>query len=558
MCHGPLKGWTVGPSYLCLAQHWVKAVEHHEPNAMPLAYADDLQATARTTRAVQKVLTVTKRFCQLTGMKLNTPKSGVWATSRRLRLQLQNNCCVDHQPIPLRWDDRCLGAYLSFTRRKCRSRIQHTEKDCDEILGRIEGLSLHLEARAHLVAAMVLPKALYGTAVSPPGEKEMRHLRAKCARAVWGHANRWRSVEAMFGLFTKGHLVDPLQKYSYDTFVSMRRVLRRRRELIPIFERIMCRRQLSRDSVPGPVASIMCAAHHANISFEDGRPTIIHHLNEHNALETVELQWLAPDCDTGGFLHALRESLRMEQWSEVAYRREDFRGAESGVNRKATLELHRMLSGLDRYRIRTILCGALNTKSRLVRLSDEVDPTCSCCETGAMETTRHLFSECPALAEGRHSEMQYEEWHNLPNCLKLLGIMPKDMAGIPARFQDEDGLKQLACFVQHNLLDLWQRRCDLTENVMQPQPRWQATRNVRPRAEIAQQVQVAEMAQEANRGTTRQTEPAQVRNVRPRIQRPDRARRTDLPSRRNVRQRLQENTFVQGANLQNGANWQAN
>ena len=65
----------------------------------------------------------------------------------------------------------------------------------------------------------------------------------------------------------------------------------------------------------------------------------------------------------------------MEQWSEVAYRREDFRGAESGVNRKATLELHRVLSGLDRYRLRTILCGALNTKSRLVRLNEDVDPS---------------------------------------------------------------------------------------------------------------------------------------------------------------------------------------
>ena len=67
--NGILQGCPLSVVLLNMMVHiWVKAVEHHEPNAMPSAYADDLQATARTTRAVQKVLTVTKRFCQLTGM----------------------------------------------------------------------------------------------------------------------------------------------------------------------------------------------------------------------------------------------------------------------------------------------------------------------------------------------------------------------------------------------------------------------------------------------------------------------------------------------------------
>ena len=175
-------------------------------------------------------------------------------------------CRIGDEPIPLRDEERSLGAYLSFTRKRCKGRITMTKKECSEILTRIEGLHLHLEARSHLVSAMVLPKALYAASVSPPARKEMAQLRAKCTRAVWGQANRWRAAEAVFNLFTKAHVVDPVQKFSHDALVSMRRVLRRRPALIADFERILeFRLENPGDSTPGPVAALIQACFHANV-----------------------------------------------------------------------------------------------------------------------------------------------------------------------------------------------------------------------------------------------------------------------------------------------------
>ena len=194
------------------------------------------------------------------------------------------------------------------------------------------------------------------------------------------------------------------------------------------------------------------------------------HLHEDDATEAVEKAWLAPDNDTGAFLHALRESLRMEQWSEVSYRRRSYKGAEGGVDRNACLELHKQLSGLERYKLRTILCGAINTHSRMARILD-IDPICKCCSQGCSETPEHVFLECPAHSHLRHTDLTETEWESLPNCLKLQGIVPKNNELIPERFRSPIDRKVLGCTVQHNLLDMWDHRNALT-GAAPPVPRW--------------------------------------------------------------------------------------
>ena len=480
--NGILQGCPLSLVLLNMLVHvWVVMIQRKVPAASPSAYADDLGATATSSKVIRRVLKHTQGFCSLTGMLINAPKSGVWATSRRLRLELATTCTVDGAAIPLVMDERHLGAFVSFTKRKCRGRIDQTEKACSEVLERICSLQLHLEARAHLVASMVLPKALYAGGVSCPSQRSMKKLRAKCARAVWGQGNRWRAVEAMFSLLTKGHITDPVQKFAHDCIVSMRRVLRRRPQLIPLFGRVLEYIQENhRDSSPGPVAALLQACDIANLSFEG--PERLFYLNEENVGDLMETDWLSPDNDSGAFLHMLRESIRIEQWSVLAYRRGSFFGAQSGVDRAATLELHKQLSGLERYKLRTILCGAVNTRSRTARILD-IDPTCICCQTRQRETAQHVFAECDAHEHLRHTDLTLEEWQMLPNCLKYQGIVPRDDALLPERFRGPVERKQLGCTVQHNLLDIWDHRNALSD-APTPQPRWgegQQNRNVRRR-----------------------------------------------------------------------------
>ena len=367
-----------------------------------------------------------------------------------------------------------------------------TKKECSEILTRIEGLHLHLEARSHLVSAMVLPKALYAASVSPPARKEMAQLRAKCTRAVWGQANRWRAAEAVFNLFTKAHVVDPVQKFSHDALVSMRRVLRRRPALIADFERILeFRLENPGDSTPDPVAALIQACFHANVEIEPGGK--MYYLHEDNHLLLMETSWLAPDNDAQFFLHTIRESLRMEQWSRLGERRTTFVGAEGGVDRKATLELHKQLSGLERYKLRTILAGAIRTRSRIARFDElEGGPQCQCCLHQVPETPAHVFDNCPAHIRFRQMEITLEEWQSLPPCLRLQGVMPKSKDALPPRFRSQDGQVELACTVQHNLMDMWQNRCQLCQ-VEEPRPRW--VRNQRRRVEVNQPTEVQQPQQ---------------------------------------------------------------
>ena len=257
-------------------------------------------------------------------------------------------------------------------------------------------------------------------------------------------------------------------------------MLRRRPHMVPIFARVLAYRQENyRDSSPGPVAAILRACHHANITL-DGAHTFCH-LSEHDALEVAETDWLSPHNDTGAFMHILRESLRTEQLSELAYRRPCYQGAQNGVDRPATLELYKQLSGLERYKLRTILCGAVNTRSRVARLLD-ISPICPCCDEGVRETAQHVFLQCKAHHHKRLQEITEEEWSALPMCLKMQGIVPKSDEGLPERFCiTPDDKKNLGCTIQHNLLDVWDHRNSLS-GAPEPVPRWQPqARNVRPR-----------------------------------------------------------------------------
>ena len=402
-------------------------------------------------------------------MKISAKKSGVWATTCNLRDELRDACLVDGVPIPVANEERRLGAFLSYTRRKTASRVDRTAAESQETVRRIEGLKLFLEARATLVSSLVLPKALYGCACSAPSKKALRTLRASCSRAVWGQANRWRANEALHCLFTKGHICDPVQAYAYQCFVTARRVLTRKPELITIFAETLNYRQevATFKQTPGPVGSLVLAADIANVTFESATQLAIR--EEKDPMEVGTHAWLA--CDRGRFEHMLRESLRTEQWNVLSYRRPLFQGAHNGVDRKATLELYKQLSGLAKYKLRCILAGALATRARQHKMNNETTPDCPHCP-GIREDAEHIFSECPKYAHLRTIDLGHEVWQAMPNCLKFQGVVPLlDIEGLPPDFCGEVGRKVLGCTVQHNLLDIWDERLKFVD-VVPPAPRW--------------------------------------------------------------------------------------
>ena len=154
----------------------------------------------------------------------------------------------------------------------------------------------------------------------------------------------------------------------------------------------------------------------------------------------------------------------------LAYRRPLYQGAQDGVDRKATLELPNMLSGLTRYRLRCILSGALPTRARLHKLNQEEPKDCPHC-LGIPETAEHIFGDCPAYTPIRYTDLGQETWQSLPNCLKHQGIVPLLDEQLPPRFRGDVERKQLGCIMQHNLLDMWEERMNHVDARL-PIPRW--------------------------------------------------------------------------------------
>ena len=222
--NGILQGCPISVLLLNMfVEVWTRAVRHEVGGqCQPQAYADDVGATAATKREIDGVCRVTEVFCRLTGMRVSVGKSTVWATSERQRLRMTRGCTINGRALPLVTEDRRLGAFLSYGRRKARSRIQRTLEQCRRMCDRVGNLPLPLMPRAQIIATLVLPKALYACGVTPPAKEDLRRLRAAVAKGIWGQRNRWRANEALVTLVVPGHRRDPAQACAYLIISAMR------------------------------------------------------------------------------------------------------------------------------------------------------------------------------------------------------------------------------------------------------------------------------------------------------------------------------------------------
>ena len=201
--NGILQGCPMSVILLnAFVQVWVNLILQRVPEASPRAYADDLAATAPNARSLQRVLTWTSRFARATGMLISVKKSWVWGSSPSCRLQL-GRCHINGVRMPLVLEERYLGAFMSFSKKRRHTRVDKKMEVCRARCERIQMLGLPMEARAVLVATAVLPKALYACALTPPSKRALNCLRSMAARAVWGHTNKWRANEIVFTLLTK-------------------------------------------------------------------------------------------------------------------------------------------------------------------------------------------------------------------------------------------------------------------------------------------------------------------------------------------------------------------
>ena len=132
--------------------------------------------------------------------------------------------------------------------------------------------------------------------------------------------------------------------------------------------------------------------------------------------------------------------------------------------------LQERLTALDRYRLRCIMTGGINTLWHLHRTRVLDSPICQCCGQ-APETWVHLFAECPAHAHIRDRDFTQRQLDGLPECLRLHGLCPETLRFGDDRDRDRSHLLGLVGTVQYMLLDALANRNALMGEPL-PRPRW--------------------------------------------------------------------------------------
>ena len=432
-------------------------------------------ATAKRPSTIVAVCRLSGEFAQLTGMEINVKKSAVWATESGHRRELAQTAIISGRPIPCKLEDRTLGAHLAYTRRRAKTTLSRKLPCCLAICERIGASLLPFEVRAMLVATIVMPKAVYGSAATPCSKKDLRTLRAACSKAMWGQANRWRAPEVLHTILAKGHCTDPAQAVHYHVLGTARRVLQRHPEVWAKYVEVFTWRRedpARSERVPtGPVKSLLRAARCCGATWYQNNPGLLR-------VEIPEGERLISlgDTETGRFLHLVREALRKEQHKALAARRPSFDQLHHGVDRIATCTISRCINGLSKYRWRCLVAGAVPTAKRLHRSRQIDSPLCPCCNEGVEEDLEHVLLHCPAHDHVRYLEFTPEAWAIMPNCLRLHGILPLKLDCVPHGVDPTvEGLAGYVTSVQYALLDILanrQRFCDWSP----PRPRWVSAR----------------------------------------------------------------------------------
>lgn len=101
----------------------------------------------------------------------------------------------------------------------------------------ISSFPLSGKDRGLVCAAKILPTVLFGSELAIPPKSEFGKLRSSITRAVW-RKRSGRSPDIVLSLLHPIHRLDPLRAWAYRCLVQLRRMCKRRADLIPQIRRL--------------------------------------------------------------------------------------------------------------------------------------------------------------------------------------------------------------------------------------------------------------------------------------------------------------------------------
>eukprot|EP00664_Eupelagonemidae_sp_cell27_P001926 gene1926-9544_t len=282
------------------------------------------------------------------------------------------------------------------------------------IAARVRCLPLTLEEKATLLSAAAAQRGLYGCAVTPYSDAQLKALQRSFVMALFPKHRR-RCPEIVLTLMARGHRLDPDQQVPCECLGALRRMVDRRAELRGSIERTWRARQQPDAEVPGPLGRVRRVAQQLRWAWTS--PWMF------RTADGRELCY--PRMSEGAWMHEVRDAARRAAWRRAEARRREYHGdcagIERGIDRRATMALYhaRRLSGLERGYLRVIIAGGVFTQVRLHEMKKVDLPHCPACGEGVAEDQMHIWWRCPAwqhLRE-RHPEALDAYRSDWPACL---------------------------------------------------------------------------------------------------------------------------------------------
>eukprot|EP00663_Eupelagonemidae_sp_cell21sb_P000684 gene685-3478_t len=454
---GILQGCPISVVFLnAVMAVWAKVVEHEAPGASVDAYADDGDVTASADTVdeavgiVQTAVDTTADFCDRTGLRLSLRKSTVRCSVAAASFSIKYR----GTELARRRCDRILGATTAFDATPLPRALPHIEKRiaaAHKFIGRAGRTPLGLEQKDRLIAAGPIAAFTYGCEVAASDPHRLWRLRQSVADALMPKHAR-RANEVLLTLFARGHRSDPVQAVVFRTMVTARRMMSRRPALFGLvhhtFELRAQERADGRAPVAdGPVRRLYAAAD--AIGWEWVSPTEVVDRSRGPGAPPVQRDIL--DTEAPAWAHAVRDALRVTQWTNAEARRRqysnDMQGISRGIDRRATLALYnnRRTTRLERGYLRVILTGGVLSTKRLaeMKVAPEIYPSdgpCPFCR-GAVETVFHMWWECltwEPLRQRHHISRIRDAARRgtLPNALTFCGLLTEDVDATKLRDPD--------------------------------------------------------------------------------------------------------------------------
>ena len=185
-------------------------------------YADDTQAVAPGTAALQRTAPTTEAWLTLTGQDVRVDKSCSWSQGEGGAQAV----LLRGLPIPAADCFRQLGVDVAVGGARSTGPVLARRLEAGRsVLRRLPHLPT-FQRRVHAVSTLVTPLSLHGVAVAPVTDRDLMRLETMVLQAVWGATRLSRAKEVVFVVLTQGHRISPVMHTRYERVLWMTRIAR--------------------------------------------------------------------------------------------------------------------------------------------------------------------------------------------------------------------------------------------------------------------------------------------------------------------------------------------